>query len=184
MQTFLSVKFVAGSVLDSISTIWKYFRCQANFCFIILILEGISSLSLLCLNHFFCGGGRGRLGNGSSLCYRKELICQTDIFLMMWKKVILTGLFCFNSLDSRTVCHAKQLCGWSSADVSTVLEIAFGSQQLPQGARRGTRDIVCRQGWQDSWLLFLFILLLNFLTTEDELEMITVGFSNMTYSPK
>lgn len=40
MQTFLSVKFVAGSVLDSISYIWKHFYCQANFCFIILILEG------------------------------------------------------------------------------------------------------------------------------------------------
>lgn len=40
MQTFLSVKFVAGSDLDSISYIWKYFCCQANFCFIILISEG------------------------------------------------------------------------------------------------------------------------------------------------
>lgn len=69
MQTFLSVKFVAGSDLDSISYIWKYFCCQANFCFIILILEGffffllppVSELPFLEVGKWFFPTDRGRI---------------------------------------------------------------------------------------------------------------------------
>lgn len=63
MQTSLSVTFVAGSVFSPISSIWKHFCSQADFCFIILILMfSFSSTSsffpLLCLNHLFVEGGK------------------------------------------------------------------------------------------------------------------------------